>query len=168
MTDRIIRQALADLRATLARLEAALEAATSIALPAPTTPHSDQEQAVLAFAALQDRLAAIQHWPEVQYQPWLNEDELSHVPLGQPIGDDFSAGWASLSLELERDAAPWLLSVALPGVSVPLAVLLESLPGVLALLADEALGARLARDGWVMPPVLLPLLVQIAPPGNQA
>jgi hypothetical protein len=71
-------------------------------------------------------------------------------------------------LELERDTAPWLLAVALPGVSMPLAVLLECLPGLLVLLADEAVGARLARDGWVMPPVLLPLLAQIAPPGNQA
>jgi hypothetical protein len=51
---------------------------------------------------------------------------------------------------------------------VPLAALLESLPGLLALLADEALGARLAQDGWVMPPVLLPILAQIAPPSNQA
>jgi hypothetical protein len=160
----MIRQALADLRAALARLEAALETTTPAA---PAAPQSDQKQAVLAFEALQDRLAAIHHWPAVQYQPWLNEDELSCVPLGQPIGDDFSAGRASLSLELEQDTTPWLLSVALPGVSVPLAVLLEGLPGLLALLADEALGVRLARDGWVLPPVLLPLLVQIAPPGNQ-
>jgi hypothetical protein len=58
--------------------------------------------------------------------------------------------------------------VVLLDVSVPLAALLESLPGLLALLADEAVGARLARDGWVMPPVLLPLLAQIARPGNRA
>ena len=164
MTTPLLRQALADLHAAFARLEAALEAATPAA---PASPQSEQEQAALAFLALQDRLAAIQLWPAVQYQLWLNEDELSRVPLGQPIGDDFSAGRASLSLELEQDTTPWLLSVALPGVSVPLAVLLEGLPGLLALLADETLGVRLARDGWVMPPVLLPLLVQIAPSGNQ-
>jgi hypothetical protein len=90
MTDFMIRQALADLRAALVRLEVALE-----------------------------------HWPAVQHQLWRNEDELSRLPLGQPIGDDFSAGRASVCLELER-------------------------------------------DGWVMPPVLLPLLAQIARPGNQA
>jgi hypothetical protein len=165
MTTPLIRNALVDLRAALARLEVALEAVTPAA---PVSSQSDQEQAALAFAALQDRLAAVEHWPEVQYQPWLNEDELSRVPLGQPIGDDFSAGQASLLLELERDTAPWLLAVALPGAGVPLAALLESLPGLLALLADEALGARLAQDGWVMPPVLLPILAQIAPPSNQA
>jgi hypothetical protein len=167
MTDRnrMIRQALADLRAALVRLEAALGADTP-AVPAP--PQSDREQATLAFAALQDRLAALEHWPAVQRQLWRNEDELSRVPLGQPIGDDFTAGWASMCLELEQDTAPWLMSVALSGVGVPLAALLESLPGLLALLADEGVGTRLARDGWVLPPVLLPLLAQIAPPGNQA
>jgi hypothetical protein len=165
MTDPTIRQALANLRAALARLEAALGTNTPAA-PAP--PQPGWEQAALAFAALQDRLAAMEHWPAVYHQLWRNEDELSRVPLGQPIGDDFSAGRAAVCLELEQDTVPWLVSVALPGVSVPLATLLESLPGLLALLADEAVGARLARDGWVMPPVLLPLLAQIARPGSQA
>ena len=165
MTDHMIRQALANLRAALARLEAALGADTPAA-PAPT--QAGREQAALAFAALQDRLAVMERWPAVQHQLWRNEDELSRIPLGLPIGDDFSAGWASVCLELEQDTAPWLLAVALPGVSVPLAALLESLPGLLVLLADEAVGQRLARDGWVIPPVLLPLLVQITPSDNQA
>ena len=163
MTDPTIRQALADLRAVLAQLEAALGADIS-AVPAPS--QTDREQAALAFAALQDRLAVMAHWPPVQHQLWLNEDELSRVPLGQPIGDDFTAGRASVCLELEQDTAPWLVSVVLLGVSVPLAALLESLPGLLALLADEGVGTRLARDGWVMPPVLLPILVQINPTHN--
>lgn len=167
MTNYMIRQAFSDLHAALARLEEALEATTPAAPATLKPPQSDQEQAALAFEALQDRLAAILHWPAVQHQPWLNEDELSRVPLGQLLGDDFSAGRASLCLELEQDTAPWLQSVGLPGVSVPLATLLESLPGLLALLADEALGARLAQDGWVMPPVLLPLLLKIPPPGHQ-
>ena len=164
MTDPTIRQALADLRAALIRLEAALGADTP-ATPALRQP--DREQTALTFAALQDRLAGMEQWPAVQHQLWRNEDELSRVPLGQPIGDDFSADWASVCLELEQDTAPWLVSVVLLGVSVPFAVVLESLPGLLALLADEAVGARLARDGWLMPPVLLPLLAQIARPGNQ-
>lgn len=167
MTTPLVREALADLRAALARLETALKATTPATLPT-LAPQSNQEQAALAFAALQDRLAAMQHWPAVQRQFWLNEDEVSRLPLGQPLGEDFTAGPAELSVELAQDSRPWLVTMGLPDVGVPLATLLESLPGILALLADETVGARLARDGWVMPPVLIPLLMQIAPPGNQA
>ena len=150
MTDHMIRHALADLRASVARLEAALDPSPPAAPTelATESPHQPESRAAVAFQTAQARLAALDAWPAVAREPWLNEDSLGLHPLGAHLGDDFSAGLVSVCLELEVDTAPWLAAAALGGgVSVPLAVLLEALPGTLALLADERVRTLLAWDG---------------------
>lgn len=94
--------------------------------------------------------------------PWLSSDATDEGRIGAHIGDDYRAGLTELSFALERDAAPWLQGATLGSTGISLGVLLDALPGLLALLADERVGALLARDGWRIPPVLLPILVQVA------
>lgn len=161
MADSIVRQALADLRGALACAATALETLEgSHLIPTEAALVPDQNQEA-AFAAHQLRLAVMDRWPTVQITPWICTDEVNTATFGQRLGDDYRAGTAELSFEPVPDAAPWLTLAAVGGAGINLGMLLEGLPGLLALLADEQVSALLARDGWTIPPVLVPLLAQI-------